>query len=456
MKKILLALALLFAPAAAQAANCSGYSYTLTNGTTADASQVMSNFNTILGCANNNLANSASGVNSNITSFTQGVAFGSTLSATGAVTFSSTVTGAIGFTASAPTSGTLGQFNAIYGSTLATLRNDGTNYYLMGNAASTTSFDSFRPFIVQLTTGHVSIDQTGAGGTTIGGALIVTGQTTSNANLQISSGASLDLYNPSGATDSKHWQINPTTTQLNFYTNNDAQNSPTIYLQAIRSGNTITNVNFPNGTIAVSNNATVGGTLNVTGQTALAGVSGSNGVFTGTLNVSGQTTLAGVSGSNGVLTGTLNVSGQTTLAGMSATAGTIIGALSAGSFSGAALASASQTLTGSSTTQAITPAGFAGNSSIANPGYYKLPGGLIMAWGTITTSGSATVTLTLPATFTNASSYTVTFSQNGSSGGGAWATTASGTRTTTTVGVDGWSASAARAAVTFDYHVIGY
>ena len=66
----------LFAPAAvlavttwfaavAHAANCSTYPYTLTNGQTADATQVMANFNTILGCANNNLAKN--GTNTDIT-----------------------------------------------------------------------------------------------------------------------------------------------------------------------------------------------------------------------------------------------------------------------------------------------------------------------------------------------------------------------------------------------------
>lgn len=41
---------------AARAATCSAYPYTLTNGTTADANQVMGNFNNILNCANNNVA----------------------------------------------------------------------------------------------------------------------------------------------------------------------------------------------------------------------------------------------------------------------------------------------------------------------------------------------------------------------------------------------------------------
>lgn len=54
--------------APAHALNCAVYSFTLTNGTTADANQVMSNFNTIMNCANTNLAHN--GANSDITSLT--------------------------------------------------------------------------------------------------------------------------------------------------------------------------------------------------------------------------------------------------------------------------------------------------------------------------------------------------------------------------------------------------
>lgn len=50
----------------AQAANCSTYPFTLTNGQTADATQVMANFNSILSCGNSNLAHN--GANSDITS----------------------------------------------------------------------------------------------------------------------------------------------------------------------------------------------------------------------------------------------------------------------------------------------------------------------------------------------------------------------------------------------------
>jgi hypothetical protein len=50
----------------ALASNCPAYPYTLTNGSTADANQVMANFNSILNCGNNNLAHN--GANSDITS----------------------------------------------------------------------------------------------------------------------------------------------------------------------------------------------------------------------------------------------------------------------------------------------------------------------------------------------------------------------------------------------------
>jgi len=66
MKRILIALAFLFLPVLAHAQNCGAYPYTLMNGQTADASQVMANFNTIASCANNNLAHN--GANSDITS----------------------------------------------------------------------------------------------------------------------------------------------------------------------------------------------------------------------------------------------------------------------------------------------------------------------------------------------------------------------------------------------------
>lgn len=68
MRKLLwlFALALPLLGTSAQASNCSGNPFNLTNGTPADATQVMANFNNLLTCANNNLAHN--GANSDITS----------------------------------------------------------------------------------------------------------------------------------------------------------------------------------------------------------------------------------------------------------------------------------------------------------------------------------------------------------------------------------------------------
>lgn len=53
-------LAILLSTGAAYAANCPTNPYNLTNGTSADAAQVMANFNNLLNCGNNNLAPLAS------------------------------------------------------------------------------------------------------------------------------------------------------------------------------------------------------------------------------------------------------------------------------------------------------------------------------------------------------------------------------------------------------------
>ena len=70
MMKLLLPIAALIlvvaAASASYAANCAVYTYPLSNGQTADANQVMADFNVIRDCANNNLAHN--GANSDITS----------------------------------------------------------------------------------------------------------------------------------------------------------------------------------------------------------------------------------------------------------------------------------------------------------------------------------------------------------------------------------------------------
>jgi hypothetical protein len=166
------------------------------------------------------------------------------------------------FIAGAP--GANGQFTAISGSTNATIRNDGTNVYLLKSNSATNSFDSSRPLIVNLSTGNVQIDSTGSGGTSIGGTLGVAGAVSTSGGL------------------------------------------------------------------------------------------------------------------------------------------TVTGGLSADSLTGSSIASAAQVLAGTSTTQAITPAAFAGNKSLSSNGYYKLPGGLIIQWGnTGAVGGSAGAGVTFPVAFTN-------------------------------------------------------
>jgi hypothetical protein len=83
----------------------------------------------------------------------------------------------------------------------------------------------------------------------------------------------------------------------------------------------------------------------------------------------------------------------------------------AGAASDAELATAAETLTGTEAAKAITPAGFAGNKSLATDGYYKLPGGLILQWGdeTLPAEGSGSVTVTYPVAFSTAV-YSVTTS----------------------------------------------
>ena len=60
LRRLLAALILCLAPSAAFAVTCPSFSYTLTNGQTADANQVMANFNTLLTCNNTLLAPIAS------------------------------------------------------------------------------------------------------------------------------------------------------------------------------------------------------------------------------------------------------------------------------------------------------------------------------------------------------------------------------------------------------------
>lgn len=66
------------------------------------------------------------------------------------------------------------------------------------------------------------------------------------------------------------------------------------------------------------------------------------------------------------------------------------------------LATAAESLTGSSTSLALTPGGFAGNKSLATSGYYKLPGGLIVQWGYTIVNASTYTNVTHPVAFPTA------------------------------------------------------
>jgi hypothetical protein len=87
-------------------------------------------------------------------------------------------------------------------------------------------------------------------------------------------------------------------------------------------------------------------------------------------------------------------------------------------------ATAAETLAGTDANKAITPAGFAGNKSLVTSGYYKLPGGLIIQWGT-TSSIAADDTSTVvnfPTAFSTACVAVIPTSRatgNSSIGGGS-------------------------------------
>jgi hypothetical protein len=90
---------------------------------------------------------------------------------TGAASVSGAMT--VGTNVRASNTGGTGQFTAVNGSTMAGFYNDGSQFYILKHATSNAAFDGHRPFFVNLSTGQVQIDSTGASTTVVGGGLQV-------------------------------------------------------------------------------------------------------------------------------------------------------------------------------------------------------------------------------------------------------------------------------------------
>lgn len=250
-----------------------------------------------------------------------------------------------------------------------------------------------------------------SGGANIAGAATVTGTLGVTGSATLSGGATVGtVLTASGTSGSggSAFVISTANTgyggQFQLNNSNGGATSPNKYVRVNSSGN----LEFLN-----SNYSTVIASLSDAGAFTATSFSGAGTGLTGTaasLSIGGNAATATSATSATTATTATNQSGGT----LNATSGTVSGALSAGSFSGTALASTAQTLTGSSNTQAITPAGFAGSSSLAASGYYKLPGGLIMQWGnTGAVSGSTASTVTFPIAFTNVWSVQATKAESG-------------------------------------------
>ncbi len=131
------------------------------------------------------------------------------------------------------------------------------------------------------------------------------------------------------------------------------------------------------GTLAATGNATVGGTLGVTGTTTAATVNATNVTASGTLGVTGNTTVGG----------TLGVTGATTLAAVTATGATVNGNASV---TGNETVGGTLGVTGASTLGALTAAsaGVTGNATVG--GTLGVTGAATMAAITGTTINATT------------------------------------------------------------------
>lgn len=65
-------------------------------------------------------------------------------------------------------------------------------------------------------------------------------------------------------------------------------------------------------------------------------------------------------------------------------------------------ATAAEALAGTESGKAVSPASLAGNMSLSSSGYYMLPGGLTLQWGTGSAPANATGSISFPVAFTSA------------------------------------------------------
>ena len=152
---------------------------------------------------------------------------------------------------------------------------------------------------------------------------------------------------------------------------------------------------------ASGDNFTIGGNLAVTGTSAFTG----NATFSGTSTVVGSSTAASFSGAGTGLTGTAS---SLSIGGNAATVTN--GVYTTGTQTIAGSKTFSSTITGdisgnsATVTNGIYTTNFTGsNQQLAASGWQKLPGGLIMQWGTVSAAAAnSTTAVTFPIAFPNA------------------------------------------------------
>jgi len=189
------------------------------------------------------------------------------------------------------------------------------------------------------------------GAATLSSTLAVTGATTLSSTLAVTGVSTLANVNATNGTFSGTLGVTGATTLGTLTVANETDTGNLTVgggLQASAIGNvtpgtgafttlSTTGQSSPNS-LAVTNNATVGGTLGVTGATTLAGLTAGattlasssvtgNETIGGTLGVTGATTLTTLSATNVTASGTLGVTGVSTLANVTAANVTTSGVL---------------------------------------------------------------------------------------------------------------------------------